>query len=784
MRLLIAALAATALVACYSPVSVTECSVRCTAPDGPCPEGTACGTDGFCHGSAEEPSCPGPDPDPDPDAGADPGAAMHGLAAGRGFTCGLDAGDQLWCWGSNAYGQIGVGSAALQVPVPAKITAGDVGSWRKVAAGRFHACAIDDVGELWCWGADASGQLGDGDPESEPAERPQPVAEPGPWDDVALGASHTCALKQGRLFCWGRNYGGEVGNPDAGTVVHAPAEVAGGFTDWIAVDVGAGSTCGIRRAAADELYCWGAGPVLGRDPPVSSSVTPLLVDHPIDGRIWTHVAVGNNFACGIDDDANLYCWGWYVVHDEISYTPALVDIEHDWTAVVAGNSHACALAGTELHCWGLADNGETGRREAYTELGPPIDGAWSEVTAGEAHTCGIRAGEAFCFGDNGDGELGGGGAGDAYAPQLVAEGTTWSEIAAGDRLTCGIAVGGALQCWGVDDDEVLGPAGDVLAPAPIGVAGLSGPTWEHIAVDRTHACATTTAGALWCWGRGDESQLGGGDTASHAAREVPVVAPATRWQDVGVGRGFTCARDNAVGLFCWGRNDQNRVGDPQHLGSAIGAPFQVAGGIAGLVVAEAHACAISSADASLACWGWNLDNAVDERDADVGVAPPRAVQPGGDDATWLAADVSSDLQPHSCGVTTAGDLFCWGAGDSGRLGTGDSLDHATPTRVAMGGWEAVATGGPMSCGLRDGGELWCWGRGAIGARGDGTQVDAPSPVRVGDRLGWRQVVAGRGHICAIDADRALWCWGDDSSLQLGVGLGMSPTPVAVRLGDT
>jgi alpha-tubulin suppressor-like RCC1 family protein len=107
-----------------------------------------------------------------------------------------------------------------------------------------------------------------------------------------------------------------------------------------------------------------------------------------------------------------------------------------------------------------------------------------------------------------------------------------------------------------------------------------------------------------------------------------------------------------------------------------------------------------------------------------------------------------------------------------------------PALVENDAWQDVTTGGPMTCGRRNGGELWCWGSGAIGVRADGTANDALEPVRIGSGAGWLDVSAGVGHVCAIDADRALWCWGDDSSLQLGAGLGLSTMPVAVQLPGT
>jgi alpha-tubulin suppressor-like RCC1 family protein len=774
MRLLIGMIA---LAACYSPPSASDCAVRCEVPDGPCPEGTTCQADGFCHASADEEACTG-----------GPGANLHGLSAGRGFTCGIDSDQQLWCWGANAFGQLGIGSEELRVEVPVQVTAPAVESWREVAAGSAHTCAIDDDAGLWCWGSDADGQLGDGDADDGAITRPQRIAEDGPWEDVVAGEFHTCARKAGQLWCWGASYAGQVGGGVIGSVQRTPIEAVAGATDWTFVDVGFNNTCGIRGG---DLYCWGDEAVQANDPPIGPTATPQLVEHPVSGRAWLQVAVGRDFACAIDDNVDLWCWGFndhleLGIQQGVALTPELVDDELRWMSITAGWHHACALSeGDVLHCWGWSDKGQTGVRTVSRVLDDPIDGAWTEVTTGVFHTCGVRAGEAFCFGDNGDGELGAGVAGDAYEPRQVGGAPVeWTQVSAGQTITCAVAAGGTLFCWGAGDEGVLGTATDVVTPTPIANATLASQVWRQVAVDSTHACAVTTAGALWCWGRGDESQLGGGFTSSNEPVEVAVIDPATEWTEVGVGSRYTCARDNATALWCWGLNDQNRVGDPSNVGSSIDVPFRVGGGSSAMTVGQAHACGITNADGQLYCWGWNRRNAVDDMNTDLGIAPPQSVEVDGTLGVFMAADASSDDVAHTCGITTGGSLYCWGAGDGGRLGTGDAADKTLPALVEQDMWEDVTTGGPMSCGRRAGGELWCWGSGVLGIRGDGTANDALEPARVGSAGGWRDVSAGVGHVCAIDADRALWCWGDDSSLQLGAGLGMSAMPVAVQLPGT
>ncbi len=139
------------------------------------------------------------------------------LAGGAGYMCGLGDDGQAWCWGRNDHGQLGDGTGTAS-PTPVMVSQEGV-AFTAIAASAGdasaagHACAVGTGGGLYCWGSNAFGQLGDGTQIDRPS--PVAIALPDGADAmaVAVGAAHTCALSTtGQAYCWGRNESGQLGD--------------------------------------------------------------------------------------------------------------------------------------------------------------------------------------------------------------------------------------------------------------------------------------------------------------------------------------------------------------------------------------------------------------------------------------------------------------------------------------------------------------------------------------------------------------------------------------------
>lgn len=170
------------------------------------------------------------------------------IDVGGGHACAL-SGTDLYCWGRNSQGQLGLGEGApLQLRTPTFVEEGD---YQRVVVGTVNGCALDDAGALYCWGDNAHGQLGTGDG----MDAPVPVLVDGrSFDDIDIDTFHACAITRGELYCWGRNAEGQLGLGD--NFSRALPERVGTLTDWVEVAVGRFHTCAKRSDGS--IWCTGA----------------------------------------------------------------------------------------------------------------------------------------------------------------------------------------------------------------------------------------------------------------------------------------------------------------------------------------------------------------------------------------------------------------------------------------------------------------------------------------------------------------------------------------------
>ncbi len=279
------------------------------------------------------------------------GLTFASLSGGGAHMCGLDGSGAAFCWGDNSSGQLGLGDGSwMPTWWPAEVVGGH--AFDAVAAGGEHTCAVDATGAAYCWGSDRDGQLGDG---SDGGVSGTPVAVTGDtsFAAVASGGRHTCGLDPyGTGWCWGSNASGELGIGDAAPgPFDAPVQVVGGHT-FTTLAADSFRTCGIDQGGS--AYCWGSG-TLG-DGGSTGSTTPVQV---AGGHSFSALAVGADRICGVDTDGFAYCWG----DNDIGQlgdgtttgasTPVQVAGDRTYVDIVIGRYGTCALAtGGAAWCWG------------------------------------------------------------------------------------------------------------------------------------------------------------------------------------------------------------------------------------------------------------------------------------------------------------------------------------------------------------------------------------------------------------------------------------------------
>jgi hypothetical protein len=331
----------------------------------------------------------------DPGDGCDSGGCLVAIKiAARGeSTCAILPEGSVACWGRNGGGQLGT-DPIVQAWASRPVIVPRLSGARAIETGCGHTCAIVAGGAVFCWGANSSGELGDGSRAA--SALPVPVTGITGATAVAAGCGETCALVAGgSVKCWG---GATFDMEPA-----APTEVPG-IRGATAISASPAGTCAL--VSEGEVECWGKnyGQVLPDGTRTSVRVNGL--------RYATVISHGGLIGCAILSDGTVHCWGDGVVADGSTSWDTAVQVPGlTAMALATGQAHACSLRLGAVRCWGFNTSGQLGdgTLERSTRPGAPVAGANDAraVAAGLLHTCAIvYGGHVRCWGANDWGQLG------------------------------------------------------------------------------------------------------------------------------------------------------------------------------------------------------------------------------------------------------------------------------------------------------------------------------------------------------------------------------------------
>ena len=358
-----------------------------------------------------------------------------------------------------------------------------------VVVGVGHACALTTAGEAYCWGSNASGQLGIGHADYSAHPTPAPVTGGLRFTSLAAGGHHTCGLTTtGEAYCWGGNWAGQLGS--GSTDGARPAKVPGEFR-YSAISAGDRHTCAIDDGGI--VVCWGdnslgqMGRGGGRSDPVPYGVFP----HPVPGRVVSLVgavaiSAAANSTCVITNDGAVHCWGG-------NESGELGDAD----------TGRCRIAS---YSWYYPYENEVYDVDCNTVPVRVSTRAAAALSATANRVCSITAdGELACWG----------GGGDALAPRVLA-GARLTTVWMLRDTVCGIDAQDDVSCWGLGSlvgFPVVHPFGGRIL---VSLAAGSG----------YHSCGLSRVSTpvVYCWGQNDLGQLGNG-TIVPATTPVPVMPP-------------------------------------------------------------------------------------------------------------------------------------------------------------------------------------------------------------------------------------------------------------------
>jgi alpha-tubulin suppressor-like RCC1 family protein len=391
----------------------------------------------------------------------------------------------------------------------------------------------------------------------------------------------------------------------------------------------------------------------------------------------------------------------------------------------------------------------------------------AKLAAGKAHTCVLTTtGGVKCWGQNIYHQLGDGTTVDHNEPVTVSGLSNGViNIAANDDTTCVVMSYGGVKCWPYTYFE---PNPDFT---PVAVPGLSSGV-SALAVGTDHICALTTGGAVKCWGKNWSGQLGDG-TTTESSTPVNVIGLTSGVLSISAGLGHTCALITGGAVKCWGLNEDGQIGDGTTTSRLTPVSvLSLTNGVTAIDAGESHTCAVAAGGA-LKCWGNNFYGILGD-----GTYTNRSV-PG--PVTGLSSGVSSISAggEHTCALTNAGGVKCWGQNDTGELGDGTITVSLVPVDVVglssgVVAIEAngVASGKSHTCAIVEDGKVMCWGTSDwySGYLGSGYQENETQPAGViGTDNDIANVFIGNVHTCALTSAGVAKCWGWNKDGQLGIG---------------
>ena len=705
------------------------------------------------------------------------GARLAGINAGGSHSVSVSSDGQVYAWGDNTHGQIGDGTHTGRTLPTGTAAPADV-LFTQATAGRNHTAALDTAGRIWTWGDNSDGQLGRGTVGGDDSTPGLAATGDTRFTQINAGDDHTIALDTtGHVWTWGNDTYGQLGRGTAGSATGTPA---------------------IR--------------------PMPEGTPP--------GLVYTQIQAGGNHSLAIANNGTLYAWG------------------DDTYGQLGDNKTGTATATPS---------------PVRTPTVAPPSFTWLYLAAGKDHTLAIATDTTanttavYAFGSGRHGQIGKFGAGaDNPLPTKtdLPNGADILRVSAGGQTSQAIISTGTLFTWGSNTNSQIGDGTNTDRKQPVAITtpGRANFTWKRAAVGISHTLGIDSAGTLHTWGDNTHGQLGEGtDTprstpgkTTFPALQVTSTVFGSRpggnpnphtddsWQVTAPARKH---RPGQVPLTIrWSLNGKPQPDtdlDYTYAPSRYTVTYDTDGGTPvppDDTVDEDGTTARPATDPTRADHvfdGWfDGDTAYDftqpiDRDMTLTahwhqpgrwtLSPDHGIDSGGETVTLTPpapggmrlAQVSTGSR-NSLGIGSDGNAYAWGSNDSGQLGDGTRTDRSTPVRVATPTgagsgftWTQVQAGDSMGIGLGSDGNAYAWGSNTSGL-GDGTSTISALPVRVATPTGtapefrYTRISTGDGFALALGNDGQVYSWGSNSNGRLGQGNAISgsglPGPIATPAG--
>ena len=372
---------------------------------------------------------------------------------------------------------------------------------------------------------------------------------------VSLGGSHSAVLNSsGRIFTWGNNANGQLGNGTTGTATNksAPVEITASFNlnsgETIA-QISLGGNHSLVLSSNDRIFTWGYN-LYGQlgDGTLAVKNTPLEITSSfnlIGSETITQISSGGNHSSAISSNGRVFTWG-YNLYGQLGdgttidkNTPVEITTGFNLvggetiTQVSLGNNHSIAISSTgRIFTWGYNNNGQLGDGTTIDKNTPSnitssgfnliLGETITQVSLGESHSSALSStGRVFTWGLNSFGRLGDGTTTNSSQPVditsgFVSDSGTITKIELGNQNSSALTSTGRVFTWGLNGLGQLGDGTTTFKETPVeitsGFALADGETIIFVSLGSNHSSAITSTGSIFTWGNNGSGQLGDSTT--------------------------------------------------------------------------------------------------------------------------------------------------------------------------------------------------------------------------------------------------------------------------------
>jgi len=760
------------------------------------------------------------------------------ISVGYSHVLALTSTGEVYAWGYNYYGQLGNGTTTSSY-TPVKVT-GLPNDVIAISAGSYHSLALTSSGDVYAWGDNYYGQLGDG--TTTKSSTPKKITTISGIVQISAGYGYSLAVaSNGDLYVWGRNDYYQLGLstnqnknvPTKNTYISGVEQAQAGIyntrvltSSKIVYAFGKNNTSYGTLCNTSSNYFAIPTPISVPSGVVNESVkiinSNVSDDLLIVGQYTSNINIsdiscssesvypGQSIDCSVNasvDEGYSISYLWNITEKDGSSSGGVVE---SYTGDNSGSSATIKVVGEGTPkivkvIANSSNNFDIVAKVKYIDI-LPIGLTVSSVVCPDAATinnpfiCEVNASKTSEYGTIGyewsvpGGTVNvsenkaaityssGGEKGLSVKVFIQEDPTIYQTISKGIHI-----ITEGENDYTIENSNVFYGAGNngyyQLADGTsttrytFTLSKLISKSVVKIVGGVSHALALTSTGEVYAWGNNSYGQLGNG---SSSTQSTPVKINISNVVDISAGSYHSLALTSTGEVYAWGYNNYGQLGDGTTTNKST--PTRVIGlpaDVVKVVAGYSHSLALTSSG-DIYAWGYNYYGQLGNGTTSNSYTPVKVTG-----LTISAIGVTAG-EDYSLALMSSGEVYAWGKNSNGQLGDGTTTNRYTPTKVTGLPTDVVkvTAGSAHSLALTSSGSIYAWGYNYYGQLGDGTTNASSVPKQVSSLSGVKDVESSYQSVYAISQDNKLYAWGYNSNGQLGDGSSSNrSTPTLINMSN-